>query len=581
MKLRPFKWGGVFAALIVALASSALFAPSALAANYDLTVKSQQKGGTYQACQLFTGTATQGASGSTGELTGIAYGSALTGVDLTKLNGVGGLTGLTGTAGQTGATSAAELANKLSETSDAQAVAQKLAELKQGSCTTLTAGSETAAPYTFTANVAEGYYLVVQTAVSNPQAPDGDKTVNAVLSAPMLKVVGSTTIEAKDGVVKHDKEVGEAKANLDPQGDSVIWVKDADHAIDTSDYAIGSKVPFRLTGTLPANIDKYAAFSYKFQDVISKGFTIDKTSIKVTINGTEVDASLLNIGAEPTSQLTGNYEGGTALTVGFTNSTTVNGKTITSDIKAAAAANSTKITLTGNDTVVVTYTATLNGKANIGEPGNPNKSWIEYTKGQPGGEGTENDTTPPDETWTFTYKLTETKIDATSGDPITTGDAKFRLYTADKAKSATVDSTGKITGWVDGDGGTEVTVPANGKFSFAGLDAGTYYLRETKAPTGYNLPKDPDFKLVITAKITEEGGVGKITELKLEGGTAAMDGSTAAGEVTGEISNTSGSTLPVTGGIGTMIFTGIGLVVMATAGTALVARRRKMAQVDA
>ncbi len=569
--------GGVFAALIVALASSALFAPSALAANYDLTVKSQQKGGTYQACQLFTGTATQGASGSTGELTGIAYGSALTGVDLTKLNGVGGLTGLTGTAGQTGATSAAELANKLSETSDAQAVAQKLAELKQGTCTTLTAGSETAAPYTFTANVAEGYYLVVQTAVSNPQAPDGDKTVNAVLSAPMLKVVGPTTIAAKDGVVKHDKEVGEAKANLDP-GDSAIWVADTDHAIDTSDYAIGSKVPFKLTGTLPANIGKYGAFSYKFQDVISKGFTIDQSSIKVTINGTAVDNSLLSIGAEPASELTGNYEGGTALTVGFNKSTTVDTKTIASDIKAVAAANSTPITLNGNDTVVVTYTATLNENANVGEPGNPNKSWIEYTKGQPGGEGTETSETPKDETWTFTYKLTETKIDATSDKAITTGDAKFRLYTADKSKSATVDSTGKITGWVDGDDGTEITVPASGKFSFSGLDAGTYVLRETAAPTGYKLPANPDFTLTITAKITETNGVGKITELKLD--NAAAD-NPAAGEVTGNIENTSGSTLPVTGGIGTMIFTGIGLVVMATAGTALVARRRKMAQVDA
>ena len=104
-------------------------------------------------------------------------------------------------------------------------------------------------------------------------------------------------------------------------------------------------------------------------------------------------------------------------------------------------------------------------------------------------------------------------------------------------------------------------------------------MKEIKAPAGYNLPTGDDayFKLVIAATLKVDNGKGKIDTLTITSGTSTTprDGDKGKGSVAMTITNTSGSTLPGTGGIGTVIFTVVGLLVMAGAAGGFVWRRRK------
>lgn len=96
---------------------------------------------------------------------------------------------------------------------------------------------------------------------------------------------------------------------------------------------------------------------------------------------------------------------------------------------------------------------------------------------------------------------------------------------------------------------TEITTPANGKFTVYGLKEGTYSLEEVKAPFGYNkLAADQEFTITKTDAAS--------TNLEVD------------------VENKTGTILPSTGGIGTTIFYAAGIVVMAGA-VFFVVRSRK------
>ena len=330
----------------------------------------------------------------------------------------------------------------------------------------------------------------------------------------------------------------------------------------TADYEIGQKVPFKLTGGMPSNIADFTTYEYGFEDTLSKGFDLDTGSIKVTVGGTQVPVGKYTVtGPTDTADtIDPKFAGGKDFSVMFT------------DLKAVA--KELSITLNADTKVVVDYTATVNDKAEIKNDGNGNKSRVVYQKNVNGGDG-EKGKTPDSKTWVFIYKLNTTKIDST--DKRELKGAKFKLYNSDKTKSATIVNN-KITGWVDGDGGTEIDTASGSKFDIEGLDAGKYYLREIAAPTGYNLP-DGDaayFEFTIAAEHSvNDQGQGQLTKLDITtaGGTAS--GATADAKVEMKIENTSGSNLPKTGGMGTALFTVAGLAVMAAAGGGIAYRRRK------
>ncbi|MBQ1433622.1 MAG: LPXTG cell wall anchor domain-containing protein, partial [Ruminococcus sp.] len=184
----------------------------------------------------------------------------------------------------------------------------------------------------------------------------------------------------------------------------------------------------------------------------------------------------------------------------------------------------------------------------------------------PGGGGNNEETgeTPEDYVWVFTYEVDNTKYhdSATAGNEL--AGAGFRLYdsTGNTEIGLIYDSTLSAYRPVkSGEAATEMTSAATtGKFDIKGLDAGTYVLKETTVPSGYN--KCDDITITIGA-VHEENTGGSTAKLTFSGSSA-----------TNNIVNNKGSALPSTGGMGTTLFVVGGGVTMAAAGIYLVSKKR-------
>ena len=313
----------------------------------------------------------------------------------------------------------------------------------------------------------------------------------------------NVTIKEKNGKPTVDKEVQEG-AN---------WGK-------TNDANIGDTVNFETT----INVIDGQPKNYVLHDKMSDGLTLDATSVKV-------------------------YRNGTVLTTGYTLVTDAEDK-CTFEIHFADG------TLVANDVVKVTYSALLNEKAVIAGAGNPNETRLTYG---------DNKSTEWDTTRTYTWEVKVFKYTKKGDAETPLAGAEFKLYKTVGGKTYYViaDSDKKVTGWTETKTeGTTFTSPEDGRFSITGLDAGTYYLEEIKAPAGYNLLKDP-IKVVITATVDSGTNVGTAT---------VTYGETSTGEV--RIENNTGTELPSTGGMGTTIFYVLGGVLMAGAFVLLVVRKR-------
>lgn len=285
---------------------------------------------------------------------------------------------------------------------------------------------------------------------------------------------------------------------------------------DTNDANIGDTVNFKTT----INVVDGQPKNYVLHDKMSDGLTFDAGSVEVKIGD-----RTLTPGSDYT--LIANPKDGCTFEIGFKENV-----------------------LKPNDVVIVTYSATLNEKAVIYPEPNTNETKLVY------GEGSE---TTWDETKTFTYQfdLVKTKTDKTVLDG-----AEFKLYDAktDGNEIALIDE-GKGVYRVAtaaekaAEGFVSATIKA-GKVTIKGLDSGTYYLEETKAPAGYNV-------------LAERVEV-KIDHANL---TATVEGDTyVSGGV--QVINQTGAELPSTGGIGTTIFYVVGGLLVVAAGVLLVTRKR-------
>lgn len=207
-------------------------------------------------------------------------------------------------------------------------------------------------------------------------------------------------------------------------------------------------------------------------------------------------------------------------------------------------------TITEDTSIVVTYSATLNEKAVIYPGPNTNETKLVY------GEGSET-TWDKTETFTYQFDLVKTKTDKTVLDG-----AEFKLYDAKTGGNeiALIDESNGVyrvatAAEKAAEGFVSATIKA-GKVTIKGLDSGTYYLEETKAPAGYNV-------------LAERVEV-KIDHANL---TATVEGDTyVSGGV--QVINQTGAELPSTGGIGTTIFYVVGGLLVVAAGVLLVTRKR-------
>ena len=438
----------------------------------------------------------------------------------------------------TAADVAAVLGGYADKSDEAKAFANVAAKHLTTTCTAIAAGASTV-------DLAAGYYLLVDT--STPGVGDA-------MNSALLQVTnkGSITIEKKYDVPTVDKSV---KDTDDQWGEAADW-------------EIGSKVPFQLVGTLPTNFADYETYKYVFHDTLSAGLQYNG-NVKVYVqNGKDKTEITKGFTVDPSAAATA---GGGTLTVTFTDLKAVEGVTATSKI-------------------VVEYTAKLLDTAVIGKPGNKNEVYLEYSNNpNHTGEGTPTGNTPKDEVLVFTYELDVTKVDGQDAEK-KLANAEFVLLNSDKTKVAKV-ANGKLVAWVDvptagTDGtitypaGTTLTSGSDGKFVIAGLDAGTYYLRETKAPGGYNLLKN-DISVTIIAKLDKAEDNPALTELKLsvkddkaDATATESNGSVDTGIVATNVMNNSGAQLPETGGMGTTLFYVLGGILVLVAIILLVTRKR-------
>lgn len=223
-----------------------------------------------------------------------------------------------------------------------------------------------------------------------------------------------------------------------------------------------------------------------------------------------------------------------------------------------------------NDVFTVTYSAALNEKAKVGTDGNKNETKLTY------GDNQRVDAEPTKTyTWSFNifkYFMNGTVEKALDG-------AKFILYRKASTNSeseneyAVMDANGKIQSWISGEEhATVLTSPADGKLTMSGLANGTYYLKETEAPQGYN-PLENDIEIKITA---ENWQTPTAPTAKIEYKTSTAEGASFAEAENGtvKVENKTGTVLPGTGGIGTTIFYVIGGGLMVAAAILLITKKR-------
>lgn len=300
-----------------------------------------------------------------------------------------------------------------------------------------------------------------------------------------------------------------------------------DEKVDSNSAGIGDTVNFSITITVKDGDPK----NYVLHDKLS-GLTFDSDSLKVKIGTTTLNPNTdYTLETNPTD--------GDSFDVNFTD-----GK------------------LKPNDVVVVTYSATVAANATIAGAGNKNTAKLVYN----GKDSTEEETT------TYVWKLNVHKytLDSTNKEVALSG-AKFVLYRMDGTdkKYYAKLTGGKIDSWVTNQSdATTLETSGEGDILIEGLNVGTYYLKETEAPAGYNKLTEP-IEVEITATTSATSG-SETVQYKNSSETSY----TPATDATVKVLNSAGTQLPSTGGIGTTLFYVIGGVLMAVAAVLLVTKKR-------
>lgn len=316
----------------------------------------------------------------------------------------------------------------------------------------------------------------------------------------------------------------------------------------SADHAINEKFQFKLTATLPESenngraYDYYNEYTVRFNDTLSNGITYDRLdSVVINSNGHTYDipkdSPKYNVDVS-------HLESDHSFVVSIP------------DVKTCV--EDPEFNLNNGATITVTYTAHLNENAAVnGSAENKNSVQLQYSNNPRPGDYW--GTTPESEVRVYTYQLNNTKYrdDDTPGNEL--AGAGFRLY-SDEACTQEVKLYKEGNFYYPiknaiGKTAVEMKSAADGTFNVKGLDAGTYYLKETTPPAGYSACDKT--RIVISA--THD-----VNHVDLSGNLSTTIINKKAG----------GITLPSTGGIGTTIFYVVGGGLMVAAIVLLVTKKR-------
>lgn len=511
----------VFLTCVLAFTMAFAMGLTASAADYTITINKPAGDidRTYEAYQIFRGNL----DGST--LSDIEWG---TGID-----GAAFLTELKKNEPFKSCTDAKTVAEKLASFTDDSNEAVAFAKLAGKFLTTATASSSTGQ-----ITVPAGYYLL----------KDVTAVTDDALSLNILKVVKDVTVNPKADHPTVDKKIG----------------TDITTGVAANEATIGDKVPFVIASKVP-QMQGYTKYFFVLKDSMTAGLTYNK-DVAIKIGATTLAADAYDVTYDDT-------------------------------------ANTMKIVIknfiqykseAGKD-IVVTYSATLNEKADLTQAGNKNTVKLTYSnnpnvdyKGDNEPDTTDPvGETPKHETVTYSTKLQLTKVDGAdhnvklegvefqiTGTSIKTAVSKGEYFKQDAAgtyyqlKDGTFTETvptseteskyvstsvkyAKVTDTAEQTKMQKVTASgttdANGLITFEGLGAGTYYITELKAKSGYNLLTAP-ITVTITAAPSATGCSWTVsTNAAFEDNMVKLT-----------VENNKGSVLPITGGIGTTIFYVIG-----------------------
>ena len=432
---------------------------------------------------------------------------------------------------------------------------------------------ETKATSTVVPDLAYGYYLVYPKGATDTSTAPGNQTYTSAAS--LVSITADTaTINMKSNYPTVDKKIipsqsgsgitvgaivdgsweGNHHMELDDENDpeDTIAPRGAADEKKAGDFAIGDTVTYQLTSKVP-DMTGYNSYTFKFSDTLSKGLDL-KEVLSVKVGNTTLKAGTTG---------TNTY----ALTYDKTSRIL----TVTLNDFYNSYKNHT------GETITVVYTATLNKDAVIGMNPNTNKAVVEYSNDpKSDGTGTSEPSIVDVHTFDFTIYKYYLKDQNNKEDKTALAKAEFELYKGN-TKGTAADEKANVN-IVDGGNGVyrqatadeakatgftsaKIVSDADGKVLVKGLDAGTYYLRETKAPDGYNKLLS-DIKVVIEANY--DTTTGKLTNYTVtytyNGNPITVTNSDKLTSPEVPVENKTGAQLPSTGSKGALMVTLAGIV---------------------
>lgn len=461
-------------------------------------------------------------------------------------------------------------------------------------------------------NLTKGSYYVMETGYESGHdnvgyildtktkyAFDVDDKGNAVASTDTNLTGDNVVKETTTGIFEISAETA-AQVNLTvydykPDVEKTVTKRDGSNTVTDNgktvgnheaDYGVGDKVTYTLTIDVPANIAKLGTFTVT--DTTVEAQLVHDTD-SVIVSAKSKDKKVEDITSAYGTPDINNEGTNSVLTIAFTPANLVS---------------------VAGGQITITYTATVQKNAIVAGGGNVNSAKLQYSRTTDTSKAEEGANKPyeiEDQSvvYTFSTSLLKKGEGGTYGGKAMKG-VDFELYKKiedSEWKNNTVTIAGKsydknrdvvlaedivalglskdkTENWIKitYDGKDEGTTDADGKLTYTGLPKGTYRFVETKTLDGYNLLSEPvDAKLnqqystVWTTSTTYVGG--KLEKNKYSSTTYTGDAaSTTDKPIT--IINRSGFQLPVTGGFGTLLFSGIG-VLLVLAGVAVLFSMKK------